>query len=52
MRQLATQLLDRAKDAGGYDNITAILCEVLPPSQPNVQNGGSVPSQNVGEGNA
>jgi protein phosphatase len=25
MRQLATQLVDRANDAGGYDNVTVIL---------------------------
>jgi len=52
MRQLATQLVDRAKAAGGFDNITAILCEVQPSLRSNVQNGGSVPSQNVEEGNA
>ena len=52
MRQLAMQLVDRAKAAGGSDNITAILCEVLPSVQADVQGGGSEPSQNVGEGNA
>jgi protein phosphatase len=52
MRQLATQLVDRAKDAGGFDNITVILCEVLPSLQSNIQNGGSGSSQNVEEGNA
>jgi protein phosphatase len=29
MRQLATQLVDRANAAGGHDNMTAILCEVV-----------------------
>jgi protein phosphatase len=28
VRQLAMQLVDRARAAGGHDNITAILCEV------------------------
>jgi PPM family protein phosphatase len=28
MRQLATQLVDRANDAGGHDNITAVLYQI------------------------
>jgi PPM family protein phosphatase len=40
MRQLATQLVDRANSAGGHDNITAILCEV-PPTAPTENSVGS-----------
>ena len=39
MRQLATQLVDRANDAGGFDNITAVLFEVLPFMPPKVHCG-------------
>jgi len=49
MRQLATQLADRANDAGGYDNITAILYEVPPSTQPHLRIGSELPIPQHGE---
>jgi len=49
VRQVATQLVDRANAAGGFDNITAILCEVLPSENPEFQDKHGLPSQEEGE---
>ncbi len=40
VRQVATLLVDRANEAGGFDNITAVLCEVLPSRKSDVHSEG------------
>ena len=40
VRQLAVQLVDRANNSGGHDNITVILCEVADLSQTWTREGG------------